>query len=175
MLLYKLRFLQTNWCCRRPAVFQPELFAVFVSPGLNFNIPPLPPTSEIIVWMKNPASSSCFMSPTARVRPLPAHFIPFSVFRRSDYTLADHANVRPMRKAKRMPVWQEVSSDQFQMNSCLTQTSANRVKTEDKPATKCWNCLKPEPKCSSVHTSCLQFIVFAANMCKETLTFLFSH
>lgn len=80
------------------------------------------PSPPLFAWrILLPRSSAA--SPAACVRPLPVHFIPFSLFHRSDYTLVYRANFRPMRKANRVPVWQEVSSGRFQMNSCLIQIS----------------------------------------------------
>lgn len=85
---------------------------------LNSKAPPPPPIPGIIAPLF-----------VRRIPvPLPAHLIPFGLFRCSDYTLGHHANFRPMRKAKRIPVWQEVSSCRFQTNSCLTHNSAGGVK-----------------------------------------------
>lgn len=97
--------------------------------------PPPPPISEIIactVCMKNPVSPSSVSLP-----PLPAHFIPFSPFRCSDYTLVYHANVRPERKSK---------GDASVTGSVISSVSdeqlpdpelCQRGKTERTPATEC--------------------------------------
>lgn len=69
--------------------------------------------------------------------PLPAHFIPFSPFRCSDYMLVYHANFRPERKSKEdaSVTGSVISSvpDEQLPDPELCQ----RGKTEHTPATEC--------------------------------------